>query len=393
MSNYLSKLNNVLFNIKDELTLEALNFLKLEDIEEFFESIGYTWTRGCTFDDSTNANVEDVNDIYELYDLLNKEIDNDDECIYSDKNCLVFELFEPNERFPEILEFYISPYIFYHRSNAYTISLDGTTTFHDEDYSIKWISFLLNKYGKSYADAISKQLKNGILKTNSKHEKDIEEIKLVLDKIAKFEINDAKIERAIKLNEEAIEFIKNGNPEPAVENWKKSYYELGSLGAAYNLAMCYDDGYGVEKDDKKAFELYLAVAKANPRQVQKTAQFNVGNSYFMGRGVEKDIQQALYWYTKAADNGHEVAQFNLATMYAQGKHVDFDFSKSFHYAKLAVENGFIPACFQLGFCYLSGNGTEFNIEKAKEVFKLGADHGDKNCEMLYNQILLDEQKD
>ena len=188
MSNYLEKLNKVLFNIKDSLSLNAIeNFLKIEDIEDFFILIGYEWTKGCTFNSSTNKNVENVSDMHKLCDLLNKEINDDDECIYSDKNCLVFELFEQKEKFPSILEFYVTPYIFYHRSDNYTISLDGITTFHDIDYSKKWISFLLARYGKKYADAVRSQLIMAFTSINNKYEQDMQDLKSLYEILVKYE--------------------------------------------------------------------------------------------------------------------------------------------------------------------------------------------------------------
>ncbi|MDO5297564.1 MAG: hypothetical protein Q4F00_13225 [bacterium] len=34
------------------------------------------------------------------------------------------------------------------------------------------------------------------------------------------------------------------------------------------------------------------------------AQKNLGDCYIQGKGVEKDQQQAVYWYRKAAEQGH-----------------------------------------------------------------------------------------
>ena len=38
------------------------------------------------------------------------------------------------------------------------------------------------------------------------------------------------------------------------------------------------------------------------------AQYNLGESYYYGKGVMRDIEQAVYWYRKAADQGLADAQ-------------------------------------------------------------------------------------
>ena len=38
------------------------------------------------------------------------------------------------------------------------------------------------------------------------------------------------------------------------------------------------------------------------------AQFNLGLSYYHGKGVLQDYAQAVYWYRKAAEQGHPDAK-------------------------------------------------------------------------------------
>ncbi len=48
------------------------------------------------------------------------------------------------------------------------------------------------------------------------------------------------------------------------------------------------------------------------------AQFNIALMYHSGLGVARDEGQALEWYERAAENGHEMAQAYLAAGYAEG---------------------------------------------------------------------------
>lgn len=43
----------------------------------------------------------------------------------------------------------------------------------------------------------------------------------------------------------------------------------------------------------------------------KNAQYNLGQCYRLGRGVAEDITEAVKWYRKAAEQGHENAKKRL----------------------------------------------------------------------------------
>ena len=46
------------------------------------------------------------------------------------------------------------------------------------------------------------------------------------------------------------------------------------------------------------------------------AQASLGYyAYEKGGEVEKDLKKALYWYTRAAEYGHEIASFNIGRFY------------------------------------------------------------------------------
>lgn len=69
-------------------------------------------------------------------------------------------------------------------------------------------------------------------------------------------------------------------------------------------ATAYEHGEGVEKDEKRAYELYcLAARDGNPE-----AQFSLGWMYANARGVERDDATAGLLFDLAAEQGHEHAQ-------------------------------------------------------------------------------------
>ena len=59
-----------------------------------------------------------------------------------------------------------------------------------------------------------------------------------------------------------------------------------------------------EQINKESFERYKKAAE----QGDVEAQYNLGLMYEFGDGVEEDFDQAVKWFEKAAERGHEGAQ-------------------------------------------------------------------------------------
>ena len=64
----------------------------------------------------------------------------------------------------------------------------------------------------------------------------------------------------------------------------------------------------------QAFKDFLAAAKEG----HTYAQYNLAIMYEQGLGVSKDEKEALVWYSKSALQGNSDAQFNLAVCYENG---------------------------------------------------------------------------
>jgi uncharacterized protein len=69
--------------------------------------------------------------------------------------------------------------------------------------------------------------------------------------------------------------------------------------ALFDLAICYEEGLGVKKDERTAFELYLKAALEG----DKDSIYSIGRCYYHGIGVIPDKQLALIWLEKAQDLG------------------------------------------------------------------------------------------
>ena len=143
------------------------------------------------------------------------------------------------------------------------------------------------------------------------------------------------------LIKQGLNFYDEGNYANALKSWK-SASEVGSREADFLLGFLYD---GVLQNDKEAFFFFKKAASSGHIQ----AQINVGFKYEKGEGTNIDKKKALYWYSQAAFNQHDVAQFRLASLlqeeYGSFKESHFWFSKSAQLgnpeAHLAIATNFI----------------------------------------------------
>ncbi|KAF0541894.1 HCP-like protein [Gigaspora margarita] len=70
---------------------------------------------------------------------------------------------------------------------------------------------------------------------------------------------------------------------------------MGNSDGICNVGYCYHNGYGVEKDEHKAFLYYQMSA-----EMGNALAFNdLGFCYANGVGVERDEQTSLIYYQKA----------------------------------------------------------------------------------------------
>ncbi|RHZ79907.1 hypothetical protein Glove_140g64 [Diversispora epigaea] len=166
------------------------------------------------------------------------------------------------------------------------------------------------------------------------------------------------------------------------------YYKLafkGSLIALNTVAYCYDNGLGVEKNEEKAFELYLKSAEKG----NIPAQSNVGLCYEHGTGITKDEVKGFQWNLKSALAGNINAMFNVGCSYNNGIGVCKDEKEAFKWYLEAAEKGLSMAQHNLGCCYKNGEGIDEDQVKAFEWFKKAAENDYSNCQYKLGECFYD----
>lgn len=130
------------------------------------------------------------------------------------------------------------------------------------------------------------------------------------------------------------------------------------------------DGVGTLLDSLKVHH----IEPENKRLREPTdarAQFELGKEYY----DFKDDERAVYWYRKAAEQGHADAQFNLGLAYRSGKGVRQNYSEAVKWFRSAAIQGHADAQFNLGLAYRDGEGVRQNYSEAVKWFRNAAIQG------------------
>ena len=176
------------------------------------------------------------------------------------------------------------------------------------------------------------------------------------------------------------------------------YYKLGveaGSSTAYGyLAYSYYKGYGIEKDYKKAFNLYYRAAQEPKRAY---AQRMVAKMYEEGIGTGKDLPAAFSWYKKAADHKDIFASYKTGYMLANGIGTARDLSKSVTYFRFAADGGDVQANDEAGNAYLYGIGTREDYKTAYKYILFAAGkkvhRSEYNLGVMYQRGLYLERSD
>lgn len=105
-----------------------------------------------------------------------------------------------------------------------------------------------------------------------------------------------------------------------------------------------------------AYKKFLAAAKVG----HIDSQYNLALMYEKGIGIGKNEKEAVIWYGKAAEQGSAPAQFNLGVLNENGRGTPIDFAKAHKWYRKAAIQGDGLAIGNLGMLYLRGQGVKVN---------------------------------
>lgn len=158
----------------------------------------------------------------------------------------------------------------------------------------------------------------------------------------------------------------------------------GDPDALNMVGQMYENGWGVEKDEKKARRYYqrgaslghmgnvnsLRALKDKEYKIEletvmpaakagnARAQNRLGEMAEFGYGMPRDPNMAIEWYLKSADQGHVAAQHNIGRCYNFGTGVEQDFAEAERWYRKAADQGHTDAMFFIGTLYSNNHGTQ-----------------------------------
>ena len=122
---------------------------------------------------------------------------------------------------------------------------------------------------------------------------------------------------------------------PGILRYLKIGADAGYPNSEYTLAKLYEEGVGVEKDQRRAAELFLS---ASIKGFAK-AQYNLGKVYRDGAGMPKSESMSLFWFIEAAERGHARAQDKMAERCLTGRGLPKDEVEALKWSILAAGQG------------------------------------------------------
>ncbi len=153
----------------------------------------------------------------------------------------------------------------------------------------------------------------------------------------------------------------------------------GDVEAICVLGKAYESGLGVEKNLKKAAELYQNAknlgsqrAESYLKELEPDTQYALGLKYMQGLGVEQDFVMARMWFERAANQGHVVAMALYGRLLAKGLGGDVNTTKAIECLERGADGGSAVALIELGVLYKSGTFFKEDKKKAMHCFEKAA---------------------
>lgn len=162
-----------------------------------------------------------------------------------------------------------------------------------------------------------------------------------------------------------------GNPAKAIEYFNRAI-DRNSNYSRVELALCYEAGYGVEKDYSKAFELFSQAAESG------YAYASLKMGYYLEDSLagEEDYAAAFDCFKKASEAGHPEGTYNMGRYYRYSVGIPENPELAIKYFEEAAEKGDMQAKIELALIYEQAyGGVEFDAQKAMDYMTEAAEYG------------------
>ena len=158
----------------------------------------------------------------------------------------------------------------------------------------------------------------------------------------------------------------------------------GDSESIVDLGLAYENGWGVDKDVKKAGELYQKAlsngcesAEMHLEELKPEVQYLRGVACMEGKTCQRDFPKAREWFEKAAEQGHVDSIVRLASMLEKGLGCAIDIDKALELYNRAAKDGCPRAMAELGRLCREGIFVTEDLPKALNLLQRAASSQDK----------------
>lgn len=157
----------------------------------------------------------------------------------------------------------------------------------------------------------------------------------------------------------------------------------GDAEAQYIAGGMFFKGMGTGADYARAFRLLHEAAQNGKSTVE--SEKILAQSFLLGQEVPKNYEEAVRWFSKAAEGGDSEAQNELAFMYYTGNGIEQDLTKAYDFFMDAALQGYVLAQYNLGIMLYTGQGVEqADLVKSYGWFSIAAANGHEQAVQARN---------
>jgi TPR repeat protein len=164
---------------------------------------------------------------------------------------------------------------------------------------------------------------------------------------------------------------------PEALEWFRKAAAQKNVAATLSLGSFYDNGWGVEKDPAQALKWYRTAAELGDAHAQGRA------GYLLATATEPKYDEALAWFRKSAEQGHEPAIYWLGRLHEEGWGVTQDLAKAARLYGDAAVLGDPDAQYRLALLYREGRGVPHDETQARKWIVRSVMQGNQDAADLY----------
>jgi uncharacterized protein len=168
---------------------------------------------------------------------------------------------------------------------------------------------------------------------------------------------------------EAQQWLAESKYHKAFQSFQFYAQEKQNHLAQFTLALFYQEGWGVERDEVVACQWHGKAAEGG---------IPAANHFFaqcLQDGIHQsaDYVAAIHWYQQAANLGHTISLCAIADLHMRGNGVEKNPQKALAFCQQAASVGSIPAQLKMGQFYLNGEAAIRDPQQAVIWFGFAAE--------------------